>query len=99
MSAEGDAIKVEVQRLMNLAQQLADCAKNMNKIIGDDYASSLIELKKYWGGENATAVLAAGKKIGDDAAETVKRIVEVAQALEKVAQEYLKAEMKAKAGG
>lgn len=98
MSAEEEKIKVEVQRLMDLAKRIALDAQKLNQVVGTDYAASITELQKYWGGDNEAAILAISKKISEGYAETIKGLIDAAKALESTAQEYLKAEMKAKAG-
>ena len=95
--ASNDAIKVELQRLISLAKKLSDEAEKLNGIVGNEYAASLTQLTKYWGGENATGLVAAGKKLGENLASMVKQIMEAATTLESSAEAYARAEMTAEA--
>jgi uncharacterized protein YukE len=88
-------IYAELSRLKEVSRQLEEIAESVKKLAEGEYENSLLAVKESWSGDNAQIFLGKAGKIGEDVADTARKLSEAARTLVSVAQTYADAEVRA----
>lgn len=89
-------IKYDYQRAKNQSDKLYEVARELRRLMNDDYENILSELSGKWHGESANAFIGKSEMVKGNVIETAAEIERTAEKIMATAERLYNAEMRAK---